>query len=122
MKVPRRGFLHLAADTDLWTHRWRRKATGDVTVIRYADDTIVCRPPDDLSDRWPDKGCRFRLTSRARQVAKWPARTLPRAGLGRFLAVKVQREGASRLSFPTARRRDILRGMSTRPRSQAGHR
>ena len=26
---------------DLWTHRWRRKATGDVIVIRYADDTIV---------------------------------------------------------------------------------
>jgi RNA-directed DNA polymerase len=26
---------------DLWTHRWRRKASGDVIVIRYADDTIV---------------------------------------------------------------------------------
>ena len=27
---------------DLWTHRWRRtKATGDVIVIRYADDSIV---------------------------------------------------------------------------------
>jgi hypothetical protein len=26
---------------DLWTHRWRRKATGDVIVIRYADDAIV---------------------------------------------------------------------------------
>ena len=27
---------------DLWVHRWRRtKATGDVVVVRYADDTIV---------------------------------------------------------------------------------
>ena len=26
---------------DLWTHRWRRNATGDVIAIRYADDTIV---------------------------------------------------------------------------------
>jgi hypothetical protein len=27
---------------DLWVHRWRlTKASGDMTVIRYADDTIV---------------------------------------------------------------------------------
>jgi hypothetical protein len=26
---------------DLWTHRRRRNATGDVIAIRYADDTIV---------------------------------------------------------------------------------
>jgi hypothetical protein len=32
-------YLHYVFD--LWTHRWRRKATGDVIVIRYADDTIV---------------------------------------------------------------------------------
>src|SRR6202030_1103151 len=32
-------YLHYVYD--LWTHRWRRKATGDVIVIRYADDTIV---------------------------------------------------------------------------------
>src|ERR1700680_1093816 len=32
-------YLHYAFD--LWTHRWRREATGDVIVIRYADDTIV---------------------------------------------------------------------------------
>src|SRR5580704_1310354 len=32
-------YLHYAFD--LWTHHWRRKATGDVIVIRYADDTIV---------------------------------------------------------------------------------
>src|SRR5271170_4769841 len=32
-------YLHYVHD--LWTHRWRRKASGDVIVIRYADDTIV---------------------------------------------------------------------------------
>jgi group II intron reverse transcriptase/maturase len=32
-------YLHYVYD--LWTHRWRRKATGDVIIIRYADDTIV---------------------------------------------------------------------------------
>ena len=33
-------YLHYVYD--LWVHRWRRtKATGDVVVIRYADDTIV---------------------------------------------------------------------------------
>ena len=33
-------YLHYVFD--LWVHRWRRtKATGDVIVIRYADDTIV---------------------------------------------------------------------------------
>ena len=27
---------------DLWAQRWRRqKASGDVVIIRYADDTIV---------------------------------------------------------------------------------
>jgi RNA-directed DNA polymerase len=33
-------FLHYA--TDLWVARWRRRhATGDMIVVRYADDTIV---------------------------------------------------------------------------------
>ena len=33
-------YLHYVFD--LWVHRWRRtKATGDVIVVRYADDTIV---------------------------------------------------------------------------------
>jgi hypothetical protein len=34
------GYLHYVFD--LWAHRWRlTKATGDMIVIRYADDTIV---------------------------------------------------------------------------------
>lgn len=34
------AYLHYVYD--LWAHRWRRtKATGDVIVVRYADDTIV---------------------------------------------------------------------------------
>ena len=32
-------YLHYALD--LWAHRWRRqKATGDVVIIRYADDSV----------------------------------------------------------------------------------
>jgi hypothetical protein len=34
-------YLHYVYD--LWTHRWRRKATGDVIVTRYADDSIGSR-------------------------------------------------------------------------------
>jgi group II intron reverse transcriptase/maturase len=34
------AYLHYVYD--LWVHRWRRtKATGDVIVVRYADDTII---------------------------------------------------------------------------------
>ena len=32
-------YLHYAFD--LWVHDWRRQATGDVIVVRYADDFIV---------------------------------------------------------------------------------
>ena len=32
-------YLHYVFD--LWTHRWRRNATGDVIAIRYGDDTIA---------------------------------------------------------------------------------
>ena len=32
-------YLHYAFD--LWIHEWRRQATGDVVVVRYADDFIV---------------------------------------------------------------------------------
>jgi group II intron reverse transcriptase/maturase len=31
-------YLHYVFD--LWTHRWRRQANGDVIVIRYADDCV----------------------------------------------------------------------------------
>jgi RNA-directed DNA polymerase len=37
-------YLHYVFD--LWTHRWRRKATGDVIVIRYADYNILGFAPD----------------------------------------------------------------------------
>ena len=32
-------YLHYVYD--LWAHQWRQRATGDVIVVRYADDTIV---------------------------------------------------------------------------------
>src|SRR5258708_12687682 len=53
-------YLHYVFD--LWVHRWRlTKASGDMIVVRYADDTIVgfqheheARPfLDDLRERMP---------------------------------------------------------------------
>jgi len=32
-------YLHYVFD--LWAHAWRQKATGDVVIIRYADDVLV---------------------------------------------------------------------------------
>ena len=32
-------YLHYVYD--LWVEQWRRRANGDVIVVRYADDTIV---------------------------------------------------------------------------------
>src|ERR1700694_2475081 len=38
--LPTMAYLHYVFD--LWVHRWRlTKASGDMIVIRYADDTIV---------------------------------------------------------------------------------
>ena len=32
-------YLHYALD--LWVDQWRRKATGDVIIVRYADDLVT---------------------------------------------------------------------------------
>jgi RNA-directed DNA polymerase len=41
------AYLHYAFD--LWVHRWRRtKATGDVIVIRYADDSAPRRREEEV--------------------------------------------------------------------------
>jgi RNA-directed DNA polymerase len=41
-RVTRNQHVHLHYVYDLWVHRWRRtKATGDLIVVRFADDTIV---------------------------------------------------------------------------------
>jgi len=33
-------YLHYAFD--LWSHQWRKKARGEVTIVRYADDVVLC--------------------------------------------------------------------------------
>jgi hypothetical protein len=51
-------YLHYAFD--LWAHRWRqREATGDMIILRYADDTIV-------SFEHETDACRFLDMMRAR--------------------------------------------------------
>jgi hypothetical protein len=42
------AYLHYVYD--LWVHRWRRtKATGDMIVIRYADDSAPRRREEEVS-------------------------------------------------------------------------
>ena len=33
--------LYLHYVLDLWVNQWRKKATGDVIVVRYADDAVL---------------------------------------------------------------------------------
>ena len=46
-------YLHYVYD--LWVQRWRRReATGDMIVVRYADDIIVgFEYPTDAHGSWP---------------------------------------------------------------------
>ncbi len=56
-------YLHYVFD--LWTHRWRRRATGDVIIIRYADDTIVGfqheHEADAFLDDLKERPCEYEL-------------------------------------------------------------
>ena len=38
---PLLGNIYLHYVVDQWTDQWRRKARGDVTIVRYADDAII---------------------------------------------------------------------------------
>jgi RNA-directed DNA polymerase len=42
-------FLHYVFD--LWVRDWRRQATGDVIVVRYADDWRAATRRREVSDR-----------------------------------------------------------------------
>jgi hypothetical protein len=60
-------YLHYVFD--LWAERWRRReASGDVIIVRYADDIIV---GFELRNRCPTiLGCNARAIGRIRVVAK----------------------------------------------------
>ena len=73
-------YLHYVYD--LWAHQWRQRcATGDVIVVRYADDTIVGFEHRHEAERfWDDlkaRLARFGLTPRRRC-----AKSRPRLHLG----------------------------------------
>ena len=57
-------YLHYALD--LWTERWRRReATGDMIIVRYADDYIVGFQHEEDARR-PQRAARYRCGGRAR--------------------------------------------------------
>ena len=81
-------YLHYALD--LWVHRWRQeKASGDVIVIRYADDFIA-----GFQHEWEAKAFQQDLQERLRkfELALHPAKTrLIR--FGRYAAKQRERQG-----------------------------
>ena len=116
-------YLHYAYD--LWVEAWRRRrATGDLIVVRYADDTIVgfqrrgdaTRFLDDLKDRLarfaldlhPDK---TRLVAFGKFVAderrtrgQGRPETFDFLGFTHICGVKRSKDGKSRNSFQLLRR------------------
>jgi RNA-directed DNA polymerase len=65
-------YLHYVFD--LWAERWRRReATGDMIIVRYADDIIVGFEHEADARRFWDgcaSGCR---SSRCRLIRRRPA-------------------------------------------------
>ena len=59
---------------DLWTHRWRCRVTGDVIVIRCADDTIVGFRHEHEAKAFLDD---LKKRLRAFELALHPAKTRP---------------------------------------------
>ena len=62
--------VYLHYTLDLWAERWRRReATGDMIIVRYADDVVVGLTPG-ASGKQCANGCR---SSRCRCIRKRPA-------------------------------------------------
>jgi len=81
-------YLHYVFD--LWAERWRRrKATGDVIIVRYADDIVVgFEHEDDAGRFWDEMHRRFEDFALSLHPAK--TRLLE---FGRFVAVNRARRG-----------------------------
>src|ERR1700680_2537457 len=79
-------YLHYVFD--LWVHRWRlTKASGDMIVIRYADDTIVGFEHEHEARTFLDE-----LKERMRQAARRPEVRLPlRSILASFTSAQTAR-------------------------------
>jgi group II intron reverse transcriptase/maturase len=81
-------YLHYAFD--LWAHRWRkREATGEMIIVRYADDIIVGFQHEDDSRRFWD-AMRERLKEFALSLHPDKTRLIE---FGRFAAANRKRRG-----------------------------
>ena len=88
-------YLHYALD--LWAEQWRRReATGDMIIVRYADDVVVGfehetdarRFRDDMAQTWGRRLAEFALTlhpekTRLIEFGRHAAENRARRGLGK---------------------------------------
>jgi group II intron reverse transcriptase/maturase len=90
---PLLGNVYLHYVFDLWAHQWRRRhAHGDVVIVRFADDAVVCFEHRDDAERfWADLRSRlveFGLELNAEKTrliefGRFAARDRKARGLGR---------------------------------------
>ena len=90
---PLLGNVYLHYVFDLWAHQWRRRhAHGDVVIVRFADDAVVCFEHRDDAERfWADLRSRlaeFGLELNANKTrliefGRFAARDREARGLGR---------------------------------------
>src|SRR5207247_3262308 len=90
---PLLGNVYLHYVFDLWAHQWRRRhAHGDVVIVRFADDAVVCFEHRDDAERfWADLRSRlaeFGLELNAEkslliELRRFAARDRKARGLGR---------------------------------------
>ena len=84
---------------DLWAERWRRReASGDMIIVRYADDIIVGFEHETDARRFWD-AMRERL--RAFALSLHPD-TTRRIGFGRLAAANRERRGLGRRPSPSS--------------------
>src|SRR6476659_135950 len=84
-------YLHYVFD--LWAERWRRReATGDMIMVRYADDTVVGFQPENDARRFRD-AMRDRLREFSLSLHPEKTRLIE---FGRFAAQNCKRRGRSK--------------------------
>src|SRR3984893_11774148 len=85
--------LYLHYVFDLWAERWRRReATGDMIMVRYADDTVVGFQHENDARRFPD-AMRDRLREFSLSLHPEKTRLIE---FGRFAAQNCKRRGRSK--------------------------
>ncbi len=83
--------IYLHYSLDLWAERWRRRdATGDMIIVRYADDVVVGFEHEDDARRFWD-AMRGRLEEFSLSLHPEKTRLIE---FGRHAAVNRRRRGA----------------------------